>query len=316
MDEIALPAWDLFPIEAHLSSKNSHGVSRGRSMPILSTRGCPYECTFCSNPVMYGRLWLARKPGIVLDEIEHYIRKYHADNIDFYDLTMVIRKDWILEFCNEIEKRKLKFTWQLPSGTRSEVIDEEVACALYRTGCRNLTYAPESGSRETLRIIKKKVNLQNLSKSVCSALRQGISVKCNIIIGFPHDTYRQLFETYLFACRLAIFGVHDIPFYIFSPYPGSELFEIIRSKHFPDGLDEKYYRSLVAYMDLKEMSNYCDHVGPRTLNVFRIIGMSTTYGLAFLLRPWRFIKLITNLIKNKSETVLEQRIGGLFRVKN
>jgi len=312
VDDIALPAWDLFPMETFLSSSNQLGLNRGRSMPILATRGCPFECTFCSNPVMYHRLWFARKPALVLDEIEHYIRKYHPDNFDFYDMTMVIRKDWILEFCSEIERRGLCFTWQLPNGTRSEVIDDEVARALHRAGCRNLSYAPESGSKKTLRLIKKEVNLQKLTKSIRSALRQGITVKCNTVIGFPHETYLDLIKTYLFILRLVILGVHDFPIWVYSPYPGTELFEKVRSKHFPNGLNKKYYLSLLAFMNLKEKSFCCDHVGPTGLNIFRIIGMSTAYGFSFLLRPWRLIQLINNFRKGKSETMMEKRLRELL----
>jgi radical SAM superfamily enzyme YgiQ (UPF0313 family) len=142
VDEIPRPAWDLFPMEVYLTSRNAHGVYRGRTMGVLATRGCPYKCTFCSNPVMYGVLWVARSPSDLLDEIESYIRTYRVQNIDFFDLTMVLKRSWVLEFCRLIEERGLKFTWQLPTGTRSEVIDDEVAAALYRTGCRNVTLAP------------------------------------------------------------------------------------------------------------------------------------------------------------------------------
>ena len=312
VDEIAAPAWNLLPIEKYLNNRNSHGVFCGRSMPILATRGCPYECTFCSNPVMYGRSWFPRNPGQVLDEIEGYINKYNVENIDFYDLTMVVKKRWILEFCELIKERDLHFSWQLPSGTRSEVIDDNVASALYQTGCRNLTYAPESGSQKTLRLIKKKVKLPRLISSLRSALSHGINVKCNLIIGFPHETRRDIVKTILFAWKSAFWGVHDIPFYLFSPYPGSDLFEDIRDRIYPDGLDAKYFRSLLAYMDLKEQSRYCLLIGPRELNVWRLFGMITFYGISMLLRPLRLARLLRNVWCNESDTVLEQRLGALY----
>ena len=313
VDDIPPPAWDLLPVETYLSSRNAHGVYLGRSLGILATRGCPYECTFCSNPVMYGRSWFARDAEAVLDEIEGYIKKYDVENIDFYDLTMVVKRSWILDFCRGIERRDLHFTWQLPSGTRCEVIDDEVAEALYRTGCRNLTYAPESGSVDTLERIKKKVSLPHLVSSTRSALRRGMHVKCNLIIGFPHETRRHLMDTLLFAWKLAILGVHDIPFYLYSPYPGTELFEEVRAEHFADGLDEGYFRSLVAYMDLSEPSPFCRQVGPGELNLWRLAGMASSYGLSFLIRPARLFRLVANLMNGRSETVLEQRLGARVR---
>lgn len=67
-DSLPWPAWDLLPTEVYVSSDNGFGVNRGRSMAILATRGCPYKCTFCSNPQMYGNLWMPRDPLLVVDE--------------------------------------------------------------------------------------------------------------------------------------------------------------------------------------------------------------------------------------------------------
>lgn len=83
-------------------------------------------------------------------------KAYNAENFDLYDLTAIILKDWIVEFANELIRRNLPITYQLPSGTRSEAIDEEVVDLLYRSGCRNMNYAPESGSPDTLKAIKRK----------------------------------------------------------------------------------------------------------------------------------------------------------------
>lgn len=311
VDRLPYPAWDMFPLDPYLDSHNSHGVYRGRSMAILATRGCPYKCTFCSNPVMYGKLWMARDPALVLDEIEYYMKKYDATNIDFYDLTMILKREWILEFCRLIEERGLQFTWQLPTGTRSEVIDDEVAAALYRTGCRNVTYAPESGSVETLTKIKKRINLDRLVQSINAARRQGISVKCNLIIGFPHETRANVWKTMIFCWKLAWLGTHDAAVFLYSPYPGSSLFDELRAEGKIGELDETYFRSLVAFMDPFAPSEYCRHVSGRELLFWRMFGMASFFGLSYLLRPWRFLRLIKNVIRNESESVLEQRLGAL-----
>src|SRR5688572_2977952 len=99
VDSLPLPAWDLFPIEAYLGAGYGFGVDRGRGMPILATRGCPYRCTFCSSPTMWTTRWSARDPANVLDEIRGYIDRYGATNFDFYDLTAIIKREWIITFC-------------------------------------------------------------------------------------------------------------------------------------------------------------------------------------------------------------------------
>ena len=117
LDDIPWPAWDLVPLENYLGNGLGYGVDRGRSMPMLATRGCPYQCTFCSNPEMWTTRWYAREPGLVLDEIQAYQERYGATNFDFYDLTAIVKRSWIIEFTELILARKMKFTWQLPSGT-------------------------------------------------------------------------------------------------------------------------------------------------------------------------------------------------------
>ncbi|MGD9645534.1 MAG: radical SAM protein [Pirellulales bacterium] len=313
VDDLPLPAWDLFPMEVYLSTRNAHGVFRGRGMGILATRGCPYKCTFCSNPNMYGNLWMPRSPASVLDEIEIYMAKYQAQNIDFYDLTFILRKSWILEFCQEIERRGLVFTWQLPTGTRSEVIDDEVSRALYRTGCRNITYAPESGSPETLRRIKKQVDLTKLRNSIRSALAARLNVKVNMVMGFPDDTRSDMWKSLVFAWKLALMGTHDLAFFLFSPYPGSTLFDQLRAEGKIGELDNRYFRSLVAFMDVFSPTEYCRNISGRELAWWRFFGMASFFAVSYLTRPWRLVKLIKNLIANEGDTVLEQRLGAVLR---
>ena len=117
LDEIPKPAWDLVPLNNYLDSKLCIGVDRGRTIPMLASRGCPFQCTFCSSPVMWTTRWLARDVKLLVDEIEEYIKKYKIDAVDFYDLTAIVKKSWIIEFCNEIISRNLNFSGQLPSGT-------------------------------------------------------------------------------------------------------------------------------------------------------------------------------------------------------
>ncbi|MGH2571714.1 MAG: B12-binding domain-containing radical SAM protein, partial [bacterium] len=134
IDGIPLPWWDIFPVEAYIDYASPHGAVRGRSMPMLATRGCPYQCTFCSSPFMWTTAWRARDVKAVVDEMTLYRDRWGVTDIHFEDLTAVVKRTWILEFTNEILRRGLEVTWQLPSGTRSEAIDEEVAELMVKAG--------------------------------------------------------------------------------------------------------------------------------------------------------------------------------------
>jgi radical SAM superfamily enzyme YgiQ (UPF0313 family) len=312
-DHLPRPAWDLVPLEAYLDGGYGMGVAPGRTMPILATRGCPFQCTFCSNPAMWTTRYVMRSVPNVLDEIEDYLREFRATHIEFYDLTAIIRKDWVMRFCGEIARRGLRFTWQLPSGTRSEALDAEVLERMAASGCRNLTYAPESGSERTLKAIKKEVRLPRIIESIKAAKRAGISLKCNLIIGFPKETRRDVFQTIRFAMKMAWLGVDDVPLYLFSPYPGSELYDDLRSAGAIARMDNDYFESLVCFMDLTSSSAYCERIGSRELNLYRLLGMAGFYALSYLLHPARILRTARNLRRRSADTVFEQRMVDLFR---
>lgn len=312
-DELPWPAWELFDLEPFFAVGEGHGVERTRSMPLLATRGCPYQCTFCSSPLMWTTRYVMRDVGRVVDEIVRYLGHYSADNIDFYDLTAIIKKKWIVEFCQEIKRRGLDFSWQLPSGTRSEALDEEVLGLMAETGCRNVTYAPESGSMRTLVDIKKKIKLPRLFQSIRHAKARGIFVKCNLIIGFPKERRADILKTVWAAIRFAIVGVDDAGLYVFSPYPGSELFEDLRRSGRIGELDQAYFESLMSFMGVGESNSYCASVGARELAFYRVAGMAMFYSLSYLLHPSRILRSIRNWRSQRSDTVFEQRFFALLR---
>jgi anaerobic magnesium-protoporphyrin IX monomethyl ester cyclase len=262
---------------------------------------------------MWTTRYVMRDIPKVVDEIEHYMKAYRADNIDFYDLTAIIKKEWVLDFCREIQRRGLRIAWQLPSGTRSEAIDGEVLQAMAATGCANMTYAPESGSERVLAAIKKKVKLPRLYESIRHAKRNGIFVKCNLIIGFPHETRTDMLRTVGAAVKFALLGVDDCGLYTYSPYPGSELFDYLREKGAIRALDRQYYESLMTFMDVTQPMNFCEHVGAREIAFYRIAGLALFYGLSYALHPSRLFRTWRNWHAGRSDTVFEQRVFALAR---
>ncbi len=301
IDDIPLPAWDLIRLEEYLDHNFGYGVNRGRNMPMLATRGCPYQCTFCSSPQMWSTRWVARKPEKVLSEMELYLDRYKAENFSFYDLTAIVKKNWIVEFCNLILKRKHQFTWQLPSGTRSEAIDEEVAELLYTSGCRNLNYAPESGSPTVLARIKKKVNLHSMKKSMKGCLKKGMVIKSNTILGFPGETHREVWQTMKFLVEIAWLGVHETTISGYIPYPGTEIYDHLRATgRLPEYHDE-YFWSLATTSNISKSVSWSDDISHRELALYRIFGLLLFYSVSFVRRPQRFFKPLFNIVMGKKE---------------
>ncbi len=312
LDTIARPAWHLFPVDKYHDGGFTYGVNLGRSMPILATRGCPYSCTFCSSPAMWTTRYYVRDVRDVVDEIASYVERYQATNVDFYDLTAIIKRDWILAFCAEIERRGLAITYQLPTGTRSEVLDEEVLSALYRTGCRNICYAPESGSPRTLARIKKKVKPERILRSIRAANRVGIVVKANLMIGFPDETRGELWETVRFGMRLAWLGVEDLPLFPFIPYPAMELYDALRAEGRLPEMSNDYFAHL-GYGDLDSARSFSSHVSSRELAWTRFGGMLAFLVVGYARHPLRILRTLRALITERSTSVVELRLVDMKR---
>ena len=225
IDKISYPDWDSFNVKGYHENRFVGGMySDNLTIPILATRGCPYQCTYCSAPNMWLPLWIPRDPILVVDEIEYYVKKFGAGNFPFQDLTAIIKRDWIKAFCEELIKRKLNISWQLPTGTRSEAIDSEIAFLIKKSGMTSMAYAPESGSEETRKYIKKKMKTDRLFDSVDAAVKADLNVAVFIVIGFPHDLPKHLEENKNFVERLAKHGVTDLSVGFYMALPGTELF--------------------------------------------------------------------------------------------
>lgn len=303
IDQIPQPNWDIFPIEAYIDNALTHGANLGRCMPIMASRGCPYQCTFCSSPQMWTRKWNVRDPEDVLAEMKKYMKKYNVTNFDFYDLTAIIRKEWIVKFCSMLINERLNITWQLPTGTRSEAIDNEVCDLLYRSGCRHMSYAPESGSPDELKRIKKQIKLDKMLDSMRSAYKNKIQIKCNFIFGLPGATWKDVFKTYKFITQLAVIGVEDISAFPFSPYPGSTLFTMLE-KEGKVKLCMDYFRSLSGFTDFMKGTSMNDTFTPRVLGFLNFFTMSYFYLLSFICHPKRIFKFIYYIIVKDTSTRL------------
>lgn len=312
---IAWPDWSGVPLERYLDHGLGYNSPMGkRAMPMLASRGCPYQCTFCSSAGMWGTNWFPRDIDDLVAEIKYYVERYQIDHIDFHDLTAVINKKWTIEFCDRLKKENLGLTWALPAGTRSEALDLEVLTALFESGCRRMIYAPESGSQETLKRIKKRVNLPKMYASIKAALGIGHLVKVHIIMGLPEQTKKEVLQNFLFMAKLAVIGVHDVSCFGYSPYPGTENYtQLVQNKKL--NRNEEEYEKVIStnvYNCVKEMRSWSNHI-PHSWMIFITIGGSAYfYLLQFMFRPYRIFGALANIFQNRAQTTLELTLYSFF----
>lgn len=312
VDKLPWPAWDLFPLDKYFNYKVTYGVYRGNNLPILASRGCPYDCTFCSSPLMWGKKYELREVKDVVDEMEYYYKTWQVVSFDFFDLTAIIYKDWIISLCDEIISRGMQISYQIPAGTRAEAIDYTVARKLYDSGCRNITYAPESGSPRVLRAIKKRVNLSQILQSIKYSNQVGMNIKLNIIVGFPDETHLDVWRTIFFLVQSSWYGAHDMYPGVFSPYPGSALYDRLELEGKIDIYSDDYILQIVSSHDLWPGQTYNDAMSATSVKVYTLLMFFAFYASNFLFRPQRIYRLLRNLWSNQHESRAELVLAQTF----
>lgn len=293
IDDIPYPSWKYFPIENYLADNSGVTVHNRRIMVMLASRGCPYKCSFCSAPVMWGSSVYYRSPECIIEEIKLYIHNYKVNHIEFMDLVGLVNKNWTLDFCEKIKKADLGISFTFSPGTRSEILTKEVLSALKSANLMRIQYAPDSGSTEEAKLLKKNANLEKMIQSMKYSVELELPICTNILIGYPGQKKKQLLDTGIFCLKLAWLGVNDVLIHNFVPYSGSEFFEDIK-----DELTENDLMLGVA-PSLGYVKSYAKDIPSWLLSIFRLTFLALCLGLQYLRRPKRILKTIIN-IKNKT----------------
>jgi hypothetical protein len=148
--------------------------------------------------------------------------------------------------------------------------------------------------------------------SMAASVRSGINIKCNIMLGFPGETWREVAQSLGFIARMAWVGAHDLSIWAFSPYPGSELFDELHAGG-QIALDDAYYDSLRSYADASATRSFSRHIGDRQLHAVRWLGVALFYLLSWLRRPWRPVRMLVNVLRGRQESRSELALSGLLK---
>ncbi len=237
LDSIPYPARDLFENEAYM------GYYRRRrwkpSTSIMSSRGCPFSCDFCSRPV-FGGTFRERSPGNVAGEVEEALSLGY-DRVFFQDDCFTLNKGRVHSFCDEVEKRGLEFDWECLS--RVDTIDEDAATRMREAGCRRIFFGLESGSEEILKIMNKRTTPEQGRRAVEAATSAGIKTGAFFIIGYPGETDETMLETLRFASSLPLdYLSFSFPY----PIPGTGLYERVKGR-LNEGRPEPRQRGLIHH---------------------------------------------------------------------
>jgi anaerobic magnesium-protoporphyrin IX monomethyl ester cyclase len=222
LDRITFPDYDSFPIAYYTGSSNPE--SNPIFWSVFSSRGCPYNCIFCSSHNVFGRTYRARSPQNVFNEIEFLAEKYGARKFAFQDDEAFINKERVIEFCNLVKNSRfpLKFSARL----RIDNCDEEMFLAMKSIGFKRLSSGIESFNDETLRKINKKYNVATIFEGFKILKKVSFAaIGFNNIVGFPWEK-----PEHIQSCINEISKIPEgLIYFSFTctpiPYPGTKLYE-------------------------------------------------------------------------------------------
>lgn len=315
LDQILWPAWDLFPLRNYLDNGLGITTRTQRTIPMNASRGCPYQCTFCSSPEMWTTLWNVRSPENVIAEIRHYKEKYLVENVEFHDLTMIINKKWIIRFCELLIAENLRITWSLPSGTRSEVLDKQTIPLLRDSGCRSIDLAPESGSEFILRYVNKRVSLEKMLEVIGLCSKHKVHTRAHVIFGFPEERRIDVLYNFLLMIKMAYHGLDDAMAYRFTPYPGSKIYnDLVAQGRVPSepSVRERFLSESIPN-SLFSKRCWSRHYGRLELSLYMFFGMAIFYTTSYVLRPHLPFVILYRVVRKKPSSLVDILITDLIR---
>jgi radical SAM superfamily enzyme YgiQ (UPF0313 family) len=223
LDALPFPAKDLLPQERYYLPPTKR-IRSSRATNMITSRGCPHDCTFCMAKVMWGRNVPYRSVHNVLCEIESNVGSGLTE-FSFHDEYFTANKRRVSEFCAGIMERGFDISWSCQA--RAGSVDLETLKLMKRAGCGKIAFGFESGSQRILDLMNKRETIDEIVQSVALCNHAGIAVEGAFLIGYPGETEEDIEKTIDLACSL---DCETVAFFTAIPYPGTHLYEIAKEK--------------------------------------------------------------------------------------
>ncbi len=214
LDIFPSPALDLYDMEAYYPPAHIRGKKVAH---LLTSRGCPFRCTFCETKLTFGRSFRFHSTERVLKDLEDLIAKGY-DSFQFYDDIFTTQKARVIDLCNAIIERRWKIQWMC--FTRTNCVNDEMLALMKKAGCYLITFGGETGDDDLLKIIKKDLTVAKNYEGIAMAKKHGILTLSSFMLGLPTEKREQTLKTINFALDS---GLDYAVFPITEPYPGTEL---------------------------------------------------------------------------------------------
>lgn len=245
LDKLPFPTRSLFDIkkyQEHWFQLDSVGTNI-KGFNIISSRGCPYKCTYCQPTLetIFGKKIRKRRPKNIVDEIEYLKDKYKINAFMFQDDTLIFDKKWVEGICDEILKRGLKLIWGC--NVRANLVSEDLFIKMKKAGLRKVFMGIESGSQRVLdEVYDKRITLKQVKDAARILKKIGLKIQGYFMIGAPTETEKEIEKTIRFARSLPI---DEATFSITTPLPKTYLYEKTKGLISKKIEDFDYYKESV-----------------------------------------------------------------------
>ncbi|MCJ7614644.1 B12-binding domain-containing radical SAM protein [Candidatus Bathyarchaeota archaeon] len=237
LDELPYPAYQLVDMEQYLDPKRIEYRSfQNRAVSMVTSRGCPFNCSFCSVHLHMGKTFRAHSVDYVVDHIEYLVNKYRVKTIYFEDDNLTFNIKRFEAICDTIIERDIKFQWETPNGVRADYLTLDLLKKMKKTGCQSVFVGVESGDQHVLdNIIGKSLRLKNVIKFAEMCKKIGLRTGAFYIIGFPGETKETMTNTVNFALMLK--RKYDVGMHLLfaTPSYGTRLYEECKQKGYIRG---------------------------------------------------------------------------------
>jgi len=229
--------YDKVGIESYLAMRDtsSIGGDQGRSISLITSRGCPYKCIYCATHNVWEYGFRAQSAQNVFDQVVELKEKYDVETFIMVDDNFILSRRRTKDFCKLLIEHDVKISWY-PNSVLINALDEEMITLMARSGCLSLAPAVESGVDRIQKMIKKRVKLDHCKKMMECMRREGITIISLFVLGFPSETKEEIEETLRFAREL------KSDWYIMqiaTPLHGTEMYDTCAENNYlPDNLVE------------------------------------------------------------------------------
>ncbi len=237
LDELPRPAYKKLPIDMY----RIHGK---KVLPIMTSRGCPFQCAFCSASRIFGAGYRSRSPENVLAELEWLRDEHDAEGISFHDDTLTFSKKRIMDICNGIINRKINLPWGC--STRVDLVTKEILNKMAQANCNEVCFGVESGCQKILNAVHKQVSPEQNENAIKWAKDAGMFVSVSVIIGYPGETKETVKETLDLIHRVE---PDDVWLCLPTPYPGTELRALVEKLGWKMSDDWTLYNTMNAVFE-------------------------------------------------------------------